>query len=49
MTPLDLALAALLGLSLLLSMIVLAMIALVLEAVLFALGHGGGGEKYDGR
>jgi hypothetical protein len=49
MDPVDLALAALLGISLFVSMIVLAMIALVLEAVMFGLGHGGKGDGYDGR
>jgi hypothetical protein len=49
MSPLDIALAAILGVSVLLSVIVLATLALILEAVLFGLGHGRGGDKYDGR
>ncbi len=48
MSPLDIALAALLAVSLLLSLIVLAILALVLEGVMFALGHKGGGDEYDG-
>ena len=45
MTPLELALAVLFGLSFVLGALVLAMLALVLEAVMFALGQRGGPKR----
>ena len=39
MSPMELALAALLAVSFVLSLIVLAVVALILEAVMFALGR----------
>lgn len=42
MSPLEIALAALLGLSFLVAALVLAILALFLEALMFALGHRGG-------
>jgi len=49
MSPLELGHVVLLVVSFLLSAIVLVVLALILEALMFALGRGGGSDEYNGR